>query len=136
MGRRPRPRIVRHWPDAVYYKPQGVPLRVLAEVILGFDELEALRLADQEGLSQEEVGRQMNVSRATAGRILAQARLKVADALVTGKALRIEGGPAFPPPGPPMAPVPGFGPGLRRRRRRGRGWGRGHGQGGPPPMGP
>ena len=136
MGRRPRPRIVRHWPDAVYYKPQGVPLRVLAEVILGFDELEALRLADQEGLSQEEVGRQMNVSRATAGRILAQARLKVADALVTGKALRIEGGPAFPPPGPPMAPGPGFGPGLRRRRRRGRGWGRGHGQGGPPPVGP
>ncbi len=136
MGRRPRPRIVRHWPDAVYYKPQGVPLRVLAEVVLGFDELEALRLADREGLSQEEVGRQMNVSRATAGRILAQARLKVADALVTGKALRIEGGPAFPPPGPPMAPVPGFGPGLRRRRRRGRGCGRGHGQGGQPPMGP
>ena len=136
MGRRPRPRIVRHWPDAVYYKPQGVPLRVLAEVILGFDELEALRLADQEGLSQEEVGRQMNVSRATAGRILAQARLKVADALVTGKALRIEGGPAFPPPGSPMAPVPGFGPGPGRRRRRGRGRGRGHGQGGPPPMGP
>ena len=98
MGRRPRPRIVRYWPDAVYYKPQGVPLRVLAEVVLGFDELEALRLADREGLSQEEVGRQMNVSRATAGRILAQARLKVADALVTGKALRIEGGPAFPPP--------------------------------------
>ena len=136
MGRRPRPRIVRHWPDAVYYKPQGVPLRVLAEVVLGFDELEALRLADREGLSQEEVGRQMNVSRATAGRILAQARLKVADALVTGKALRIEGGPAFPPPGPPMAPVPGFGPGLRRRRRRGRGCGRGHGPGGPPPVGP
>jgi predicted DNA-binding protein (UPF0251 family) len=136
MGRRPRPRIVRHWPGVVYYKPQGVPLRVLAEVILGFDELEALRLADQEGLSQEEVGRQMNVSRATAGRILAQARLKVADALVTGKALRIEGGPAFPPPGPPMAPVPGFGPGRGRCRRRGRGWGRGHGPGGPPRIGP
>jgi predicted DNA-binding protein (UPF0251 family) len=135
MGRRPRPRVVRHWPEAVYYKPQGVPLRVLAEVVLGFDELEALRLADQEGLSQEEVGRQMQVSRATAGRILAEARRKVADALVTGKALRIEGGPAFPPPGPPAMGMPGFGPGLRRRGRRGKGFGRGHGRGGPPGAG-
>lgn len=136
MGRRPIPRTVRYWPEAVYYKPQGVPLRVLAEVTIGLDELEALRLADREGLSQEDVGRQMNVSRATAGRILAEARRKVADALVMGKALRIEGGPAFPPPGPPMAAMPGFGPGRGRRRRRGRGCGRGHGPGGPHVAGP
>ena len=137
MGRPPRPRIVRHWPDAIYYKPQGVPLRVLAEVTIGLDELEALRLADREGLSQEEVGRQMQISRPTAGRILAEARRKVADALVTGKALRIEGGPAFPPPVPPTGAMPGFGPGCGRHRRRGRGRGNGHGHGpGGPPVGP
>jgi predicted DNA-binding protein (UPF0251 family) len=79
----------------VYFKPRGVPLRTLTDVRLGLDEVEALRLADLEGLSQEEVGRQMNVSRATVGRILEQARRKVADALTTGKALRIEGGPAL-----------------------------------------
>lgn len=91
----PRPtklRAVRHNPEVVHFKPAGVPMRLLKEVSLGLDELEAMRLADQENLSQEEVGEMMNVSRATAGRILAEARRKTAAALVHGWAIRVEGG--------------------------------------------
>jgi len=63
----------------------------LDEVVLGIDEFEALRLADLEGLYQEDAARQMGVSRQTFGRIVGSARRKVADALVSGKALRIDG---------------------------------------------
>jgi predicted DNA-binding protein (UPF0251 family) len=93
MPRPPKPRRVGRDPRAVHFKPQGVPLRSLGEVDLGRDELEALRLADMEGCSHEEVGAEMEVSRATAGRILAAARAKVAEALVRGLAIRISGGP-------------------------------------------
>jgi len=129
----PRPpihRIVRGRPGAVYYKPRGMPLRALGEVVLGLDEMEALRLADLEGLTHEAAGERMGVSRQTVGRILETARRKVAEALVLGKAIRIEGGPVRPmPPGLP----PWAGPG-------GPGWGGGgrgpFGPGGPPPGGP
>jgi predicted DNA-binding protein (UPF0251 family) len=56
------------------------------------DEFEALRLADLDGLYQEQAADAMNVSRPTFGRVLETARRKMADALVHGKALRIEGG--------------------------------------------
>lgn len=96
MPRPPKLRRIGNSPRAVYFKPQGVPLRTLAEMDLGRDELEALRLADMEGLSHQEVGELMEVSRATAGRILACARAKVAEALVRGLAIRIGGGPVCP----------------------------------------
>ena len=73
-------------------KPAGVPARDLEEVVLGFDEAEALRLADLEGFYQEAAARSMGVSRQTFGRIVESARRKVADAILNGKALRIEGG--------------------------------------------
>lgn len=73
-------------------KPAGVPARELEEVRLGFDEAEALRLADLEGLYQEAAARSMGVSRPTFGRIIETARHKVADAILNGKALRIDGG--------------------------------------------
>jgi len=92
LSRPPKTRAVRHTPTVVHFKPAGVPLRALEEVALGLDELEALRLADLENLSHEEVGAMMNVSRATAGRILAEARRKTAQALVHGWAIRVEGG--------------------------------------------
>lgn len=79
-------------PDVSYFKPRGIPLRNLQEVRLTIDELEAIRLSDSLGLSQEDAGRQMEVSRATFGRIIQNARKLVADALVNGKAIRIEGG--------------------------------------------
>ncbi len=73
-------------------KPAGVPARQLEEVLLGFDEAEALRLADLEGLYQEAAARSMGVSRQTFGRIVETARRKAADAILNGKSLRIEGG--------------------------------------------
>ena len=60
--------------------------------MLAFDELEALRLADLDGLYQEEAAASMQISRQTFGNIIKSARKKVADALVNGKAIRIEGG--------------------------------------------
>ena len=91
----PRPRkpcCVACHPGAAYFKPRGIPLRLLDEVVLPLDGFEALRLADFEGLSQEEGAERMGVSRATFGRIVEAARRVVADALLHGKALRIEGG--------------------------------------------
>jgi predicted DNA-binding protein (UPF0251 family) len=74
------------------YKPRGVPMDRLESVGVTLDGLEALRLADLEGLYQEEAARRMNVSRPTFARILAQARRAVAEALVLGKALEFSGG--------------------------------------------
>lgn len=116
MSRPPKPRCVRHDPTALHFKPAGVPMRNLEEVSLGLDELEAMRLADLENLSHEEVGAQMNVSRATAGRILAAARRKTAAALVHGWAIRVEGGVVES-----VADARGRGYGRGRGRGRGRG---------------
>lgn len=75
-----------------YFKPRGIPLVRLEEVVLHLDEYEALRLADMDGLYQKQAAEKMKVSRATFGRILTSARKKVANALVEGQAIRIEGG--------------------------------------------
>ena len=64
----------------------------LSEVCLTVDEREALRLADLDGLSHEDSGQCMGVSRATFGRILNKARQIVADALINGKAIKVDGG--------------------------------------------
>jgi predicted DNA-binding protein (UPF0251 family) len=99
----PRPKKMR-WitgpPGVTYFKPQGVPLRMLDQVCLEMDELEALRLSDFEGLSQEIGAERMNVSRATFGRIVARAHQKVADALIHGKSIQIEGGTVTMHPDP------------------------------------
>jgi predicted DNA-binding protein (UPF0251 family) len=65
---------------------------MLDEVILTKDEWEAVRLADLEGLYQESAAEMMKISRPTFGRIIESAHRKIADALVNGKALKIEGG--------------------------------------------
>jgi predicted DNA-binding protein (UPF0251 family) len=79
-------------PGVTFFKPAGIPLRLLTEVRLTVEEAEALRLKDLEGMEQEEGADKMNISRPTFQRILALARQKVADALLNGKAIRIEGG--------------------------------------------
>ena len=79
-------------PDSNYFKPQGIPLGDLGEVVLTMDELEAVRLADFEGIYQEAAAKRMNISRQTFGNIIKSAHHKIADALVNAKALRIEGG--------------------------------------------
>jgi predicted DNA-binding protein (UPF0251 family)/predicted Fe-Mo cluster-binding NifX family protein len=79
-------------PDVKWFKPAGIKMCSLEEVSLTFDEIEAIRLADLENLYQEQVATRMGVSRQTVGRILVSARKKVAEALVEGKAIRLEGG--------------------------------------------
>lgn len=92
MARRPCCKRVEGMPDVRYFKPKSVPLSELEEVVLGLEELEALRLAHKEGLYQQEAALRMGVSRATFGRVLDVAHRKVTKALVEGCALRIEGG--------------------------------------------
>ena len=91
----PRPikwRRVDFVPEVAYFKPAGVPLNILDEVLLSVEEAEAIRLKDLEGLQQEECAERMHISRPTFHRVLESARSKLADALIGGKAIRIEGG--------------------------------------------
>ena len=91
----PRPRIPRRvWgePDVAYFKPAGTGMRHLGQVILTVDEFEAVRLKDYEGLEQVRAAKKMKISQPTFQRLLLSARRKIADALVNGKAIRIEGG--------------------------------------------
>lgn len=90
MPRPPCPRNISHLPPATYFKPAGIPLRDLKEIQLAADELEAMRLADYEGMYNVEAAGQMGVSRQTFDRIVNRARKKVATALVNGFALRVE----------------------------------------------
>jgi len=92
MARPRQCRRVGSMPESSYFKPRGIPLSALEEVVLTMDEFEALRLADLEGLYQEQAAEKMNVSRQTFGRIIESAHRKVAGALVKGNALKIEGG--------------------------------------------
>jgi uncharacterized protein len=90
-----RPKCCRHigcLPDKNYFKPRGIPSAQLDEVVLSIDEYEAVRLADYEGMYQEQAALCMNISRQTFGRIIAAAHKKIADVLINGKALKIEGG--------------------------------------------
>lgn len=92
MPRPKKPRWVRFDPEVTYFKPRGVPLSELDEVVLSVEELEALRLADFKNLDQTEAAKKMRTSQSTLNRILALAHQKVAEALIEGKAIKIEGG--------------------------------------------
>jgi len=88
---RPRiPRCIRFRPDVYYFKPQGIPLRFLEEVILLPDELEALKLHEVDGLEQIKASEKMKISQPTFARLLGSAHQKIAQAIVEGKAVRIE----------------------------------------------
>ena len=91
----PRPcccRKISHAPRCGVFKPAGVAVKSLEEIVLTLDEFEAIRKADLDGLYQEQAAEHMNVSRQTFGRIIESARKKIARALVEGAAIRIEGG--------------------------------------------
>jgi len=79
-------------PGTKYFKPRGIPLTELQEVVLTMDEFEAVRLADLEGLYQEAAASRMKISRQTFGNIIKVAHGKIADAIINGKAIKIEGG--------------------------------------------
>ena len=111
MPRPKKPRFVSGYPTPTAFIPEGI--QVTGEVFLSVEELEAIRLSDFEGLDQESAANLVEVSRQTYGRILSHARSIVSEALITGKALRVEGGNYE----------------LRGRRRQYRGGG-GRGRGG------
>ena len=79
-------------PRFVHFKPAGVPRRHLERVALSIDELEAVRLADLDGLEHLEASERMQISRTTFTRLIEKARRKIADALIEGKDLVVEGG--------------------------------------------
>jgi predicted DNA-binding protein (UPF0251 family) len=115
-----KPRWIGFDPPGVCFVPQPMPAPGMDLIALTLDELEALRLADLEGLGQEEAARRMNVSRPTFGRIVGQARKKVATALVHERGIGVEGGVIqFHPPY-----------GYAWGRRGGGGGPHGHGRGG------
>ncbi|MDP3997532.1 MAG: DUF134 domain-containing protein [bacterium] len=90
MPRPKSPRCLNFSPDVYYFKPRGIPLRELEEVVLLADEVEAVKLHDADGLEQIAAAEKMNISQPTFARTLDAAYKKIADALINGKAIRIE----------------------------------------------
>jgi len=90
---RPRKiKIVNFEPGVTYFKPRAVPLTQLQEVEISIDELETLRLSNLKKLSQADAADRMNIHQSTFHRTLTRAREKLTDALVNGKAIKIQGG--------------------------------------------
>ncbi|RLG12383.1 hypothetical protein DRN69_06865 [Candidatus Pacearchaeota archaeon] len=92
MVRPKRIRRIFFQPDVTYFKPVGIPMIQLKETILSFDELEAIRLVDSERMEQDKAGRKMKISQSTLSRLLRTGRKKLADAILNGKAIKIQGG--------------------------------------------
>lgn len=92
MVRPTKHRFVECKPEVTYFKPRAIPLSELEEVCLTVEEIESLKLKFLEKLEQEQAAKKMKVSRTTFWRILGSAGEKISDALINGKAIRIEGG--------------------------------------------
>ena len=89
----PRPckrRRVRGRPNSSYFKPAGIRKVDLEESVLASDEFEAVRLKDLLELDQTKCAEKMNISQPTFHRLVLSARKKIADAIVNGKAIKIE----------------------------------------------
>lgn len=87
-----RPKIqrrIRFNPKVTYFKPQGIPMRNLEEIQLEKDELEAINLIDYKQLAQLDACEKMKISQSTLSRILKSARTKLAEAIIKGKAIKI-----------------------------------------------
>ena len=92
MVRPKRARRIFFRPDVTYFKPANVPMMDLSETVLSFDELEAIRLVDSEGMEQNKAGKKMKISQSTLSRLLRVGRKKLAEAITTGQAIKIQGG--------------------------------------------
>jgi uncharacterized protein len=90
MSRPIKCRCIKCSPHTSCFKPRGIPLVRLEEIYLNPDEFEVIQLADYDGLYHGKAAEQMNISRATFGRILMKAHQKVANTIMNGKALQIE----------------------------------------------
>ena len=106
-------------PEVDYFKPAGVPIASLDESKLTVEEYEAVRLKDLEGIDQTKAAKKMKVSQSTFNRVLSNARKKLADAIIHGKAIKIQGGNFK------MVQPRGRGLGMGGGRGLGRGGGRG-----------
>ncbi len=84
------PRCLRFRPNVYYFKPQGIPMRMLEEIVLLPDELEALKLYEVDELEQIEAAKKMKVSQPTFARIINRAYKKISEAIIKGKAIRIQ----------------------------------------------
>lgn len=85
-------RHVEQMPPVSQFKPVGIPIFAVDEMVVTVEEMEAVRLADMEGLDQGPAAELMGISRPTFHRILAKAHTKIAQFIWQGKSLRIEGG--------------------------------------------
>lgn len=92
MPRPFRKRRIRFQPGITHFKPAGIPVAESEEIVLKMEELEAVRLKDHEEKGQIESAKKMNISQPTFNRLLRTARKKISEALVEGKAIKIEGG--------------------------------------------
>ena len=92
MPRRVKCRKVCHYPQTLEFLPQNNNAQELEPIILTVDEYEAIRLIDRRGMSQEQCAVFMQIARTTVQRIYETARKKLADFVVEGRPLRIEGG--------------------------------------------
>jgi predicted DNA-binding protein (UPF0251 family) len=90
MPRPCRRRRVMGQPSSSYFKPAGQRITELEETSLTMPEFEAIRLIDFKEISQEEASKKMEISQPTLSRILKSARKKIADAIINGKAIKIE----------------------------------------------
>ena len=90
--RRKRYRRISAPPSIKGYKPIGIPRKQIGEIIMLYEEYEALKLADYENLTQEEAAKRMDISRPTFTRIYDRCRKKLAKAFIEGQAIIIEGG--------------------------------------------
>lgn len=76
---------------ARYFKPRGIPLTDLEEIVLKADEIEALRLKEIENLSHQDCAQKMGISRTTFHRDLESAHRKITEAILQNKAIKIKG---------------------------------------------
>ena len=90
MPRPKKPRCLQFKPNVYYFKPQGIPLRMLEEVTLEHDEIEALKLHDIDGLEQTKAANKMKISQPTFARILDKTYKKLAEGIIKGKAIKIK----------------------------------------------
>lgn len=85
-------RKVRLRPNVTYFKPAGIRMRELEEIVLTIEEFEVIRLVDFNGIGQIRAGNMMDISQPTLSRLLKSARKKLSEAIIKGKAIRICGG--------------------------------------------
>jgi uncharacterized protein len=90
MSRTKKDRLIQMAPDFNGFDPQGVKCRHQEDVMISFEEYEALNLCDYELMKQSEAATLMNISRPTFTRIYESVRRKIAKAFIEGRSIRFD----------------------------------------------